>query len=138
MFLTFLFSGICCLIILLFRSILNFFPLNSLFLCSLICICFLFCWYLDGAAFHHVNLGKFCVVTFQTLTQTCVTIFGLLTLQQLADSSWNFFCTNPYIYFLLLSYCSVTKDFLREHLLRWVRPWVFDQVLILPSSNSHL
>lgn len=30
------------------------------------------------------------------------------------------------------------KGFLREHLLRWVLPWVFDQVLIPPSNSSHL
>lgn len=37
-----------------------------------------------------------------------------------------------------LSYCSVMKGSPREHLLRWVLLWVFDQVLIPPSNNSHL
>lgn len=74
--------GICYMIILPVRSIFAVLsPTFFIFMHTNLYLS-LFCWYLDGAAFHHVNLGEFYVVTLKTFTLIFLIIVG----QKLAAS----------------------------------------------------
>lgn len=61
----------------------------------------LFCWYLDGAAFLHDNLGEFYVATLKMFSFIFLIIVGLYPATKPAISRWIFFShkKKSYIYF---------------------------------------